>query len=729
MFKGYTINAPFLPIETVRKNKKVEFLNAYIACDTETSHNHENEKQFKACWIYQWAFTFNGSLYYGRTPEQLCYKLEEIVKFYELNDTKRLKVYFHNLPYDFSYLSVYFTEFFGDPTKVLATSPHKLFYAEYSNGLVLLCSYKLSNDSLLRWSKKLNTKHKKLSELGSTIYNKVHNQYTPLSYTDWRYMFYDVIVLDECIQAQMLLYDDTIASIPLTSTGYIRRELRRHFERGNYHQRKAVKTNKENTGNRADFLRSRLDLKSYTYIYRNFSGGYTHGNRFYQAKTLYGRIKHRDFTSHYPTQIRTRHFPVGKLFKLTGQTTIQELERYKDDYFIMCNVVCQNMILKDNISFPYLQECHAMAEITQNTTCLSDNGRVVELKGLTHLYLHYDELQLILKQYHCKYCIIETYASKLDYLPDWATECTDMFFGGKTTFKQLLKELEAQEAHYLKIHEAEQNLMKSKNGLNGIYGCFATNPCKEDFTLTNGNEWKCEKVTVNNIESKLNKFYSSRASFMSYQFGVAVTIYARMQLYEVMEIINSVNITDNNITIFDDYGNKEHYNYNKGNVIYCDTDSAFYFTNDEIEQKIEAYNKKCIASALEHGAYIIDRKGNKVHYNEFTDENENIHAFRFLHSKCYAYMDGKKLKCTVAGVARLSSDHKTTREQELHCIKNLKDDFTFIKCGGTTSIYLNEQIHMYNGNSTAGGCVISDTTKTITDKLFTDKLEIWGRVE
>ena len=104
MYKGYSINAPFYKVYWKKKNKR-EICKNFICLDTETSHNHNEE--FPECWIYQWSFTFNHSIYYGRRPSELIDKLKDIIQFYSLNINRKLLVFVHNLPYDFSYLCLH----------------------------------------------------------------------------------------------------------------------------------------------------------------------------------------------------------------------------------------------------------------------------------------------------------------------------------------------------------------------------------------------------------------------------------------------------------------------------------------------------------------------------------------------------------------------------------------------------------------------------------------------
>ena len=50
-------------------------------------------------------------------------------------------------------------------------------------------------------------------------------------------MFYDVVALDECVEKQNFKWEDDMLSIPLTITGYVRRECFKHFEEDSQNRR------------------------------------------------------------------------------------------------------------------------------------------------------------------------------------------------------------------------------------------------------------------------------------------------------------------------------------------------------------------------------------------------------------------------------------------------------------------------------------------------------------
>ena len=83
-----------------------------------------------------------------------------------------------------------------------------------------------------------------------------------------------------------------------------------------------------------------------------------------------------------------------------------------------------------------------------------------------------------------------------------------------------------------------------------------------------------------------------------------------------------------------------HENIGYENVIYCDTDSIFYFKDDKVEKSIIKYNKQLIEHAEKEKAYAVDSKGRKRYLGSFDDENDDIKQMKYLHPKCYGIVDG-----------------------------------------------------------------------------------------
>lgn len=207
-----------------KRSRKRKLLSEPICLDTETSHNHDEENPVG--WVYQWAFAVGCDVVIGRTPSELMGALRKVVDYVHADKNNVVICFVHNLAYDLAYLRPFLQREFGKCTGQLAISNHK--FITYTVGCIeFRCSYKLSNDSLANWAKKLNCEHRKLE--GAIDYETIHTQQEKLDSISWEYQIEDVLTLQECLYKTMSAYKDTIASMPLTSTGYVRRECKRHY--------------------------------------------------------------------------------------------------------------------------------------------------------------------------------------------------------------------------------------------------------------------------------------------------------------------------------------------------------------------------------------------------------------------------------------------------------------------------------------------------------------------
>ena len=185
------------------------YLNNIVCLDTETSHNN-------ICgWVYQWAILDEDALYYGRKPSEIIELLKEFVKQYNLDSTHKMVIYVHNLSYDLTYLLKWLFDY-DSSCEVFWMDSHKALTCRLEC-FEFRCSYLLSNMSLDQWGKKLGVKHKKL--VGTVDYSKVRYQDTPLTKKDWKYQFYDVLTLKECIEIELHNSNDTVGASPGTATG------------------------------------------------------------------------------------------------------------------------------------------------------------------------------------------------------------------------------------------------------------------------------------------------------------------------------------------------------------------------------------------------------------------------------------------------------------------------------------------------------------------------------
>lgn len=645
-----------------KKNKYRHYAKDFLCFDCETSHNHNEENL--DCWVYQWAFYYQENIIIGRYVTDFIECLKKISSLCT-NEKQRHIIFIHNLSYDIHYLMPYLFDNFGKENfEIIAVAPHKFITFSISN-FEFRCTYKLSNRSLAKWSKDLNVKHKKLS--GAIDYDIIRYPFTPLSKKDWKYQIYDILSMKECIEKEMDLENDNILTLPLTSTGYVRRDVKKSYKK-NYSK------------NRKLFEELRLDVNLYKFVKESFLGGYTHANRFIVDITIKAKIRHRDFDSHYPTQQITRKYPMSRFLLYGRDLNIDDFNNISNDYVSILKVTFTNLELKNKkITCPYISENKARKGKREQLKIISDNGRILKCDGIFTLYLTDIDFRIVCNQYKFDYNIDECYVAHADYLPKWFTDVICKYYSQKTNLKIELKKENTIENMI--------NLMKSKNKLNGIYGMTATNPIRDIYKFDDCFDWYKENFTNEEMQEKLNDYYNSKNSFLPYQWSTFTTSYAREELIYLIEKVIGYE-----------------------NFLYCDTDSIFYITNEEIEKKLEEYNNNCLEESKRLGWYITTEYGNK-YFHSFDDEKEDILSFRTLHSKCYAYekMENNKkvLSCTIAGVPQFSN--KTTREKELGNIDNLTQGTKFVKCGGTRAKY------------TENGCVILPTEKTlnnITEHIF-----------
>lgn len=673
---NYELDLEKIEVKKVKKNNKI-YIKYPLLLDTETSYTEKNVEYVG--WVYQWSFEWYGQIVVGRTPTQLVHELRRIVDSF-LQDDEKVVIYVHNLSYDIVYLLQYLYETFGD-FKALCIKNHKFVSVVFKN-IEFRCSYILSNMSLDEWSKKMNTKHRKL--VGTVDYKVKRYQDTDLTETDWLYQIFDVLTLRDSLYEEMKFSGDTVATIPLTSTGFVRRDCRLE-----------VSKDKEY---RKWFKNTALDVNTYKIARKAFAGGDVHGNRFYRGKTVETDIAHYDYKSHYPSCQMLRYFPITKFIPLYLYNVSRETLKLAD-FVRICNEKCvlatlqfENMKLKKGITAPVLSYSKLIGDYRaykDNGVNGTDNGRIINMQGRGKFTGTELDFKWIFKQYDIDFVVIES-----------------VYIADRGEFPEQIKKQIHNYFSYKEILEEGVLRMKSKNKLNAIYGMSATDIVRDEHNIDiETMEFDTvKKLDDEDIEKALTDFYKNRNSFMPYQFGVWTTAHARDQLHTMIERIG----------------------YEK--FLYCDTDSIFFIDNEESRKTIEDFNKamsvKCLQKDILH---VKNKSGGISCFGVFEDEKDNIKKFRFLHAKCYAFEDGNgELHTTIAGVAKSNKkidNDRVTISDELGSIENLYDGFTFIECGSTISKYVYSDIttEYIDGHliDHASACIIENTTKTLGNSLET----------
>lgn len=574
---------PYMHIENLKDHtgrKGMKYLDTFATFDIESTSTMYQGEYIGYMYIWQACIgSSDGSWRYavhGRTWFEWLEFKQKIEKILGLSDDRRMVVYVHNLSFEYQFLRIiqpFNTTFATDKRKVLKAS---------SGGLEYRCSYKLSNMSLDKFCKYTGAEHKKATEYFD--YSKIRTPLTELSELEYWYTYCDVVGLHEGICK--LLKDDTLASIPLTSTGYVRRDCRNAM--------------KQNPKNWLWFQKCSMTPLVYELIEEAKRGGDTHANREYVGQIL-ENVDNYDFSSSYPYVMCTQYFPVTSFQKIK---TVRngEFHKYLEKKCCLFRAYFKNLRIKRGVTNPYVSFSKCYKYVTKETTVF--NGRVLYSSciGMTLTELDFDIIQ---QEYEWDtIAISDLHIADRGYLPKEIVSTIISFYVGKTELKGIEAYLYA----------------KFKNKINAIFGMAFTNPIHPEYFIDEKGEWKVEKP---DIKQALKDYSRNRNNFLPYVVGLYTTAHARHNLRDMIHIA--------------DYGN-----------VYNDTDSTKVWGID-IEEQVNEYNKAVIENSKRVGAYAVDKKG-IVHYMGVAEKEKSYEYFRTWGAKKYAYIQDGKLHITLAGV-------------------------------------------------------------------------------
>lgn len=643
----YFRNAPVL--KNRRGNpggKKRHYIGVTTAFDIETTLIDEITQS--VMYIWQWQFGEDLTVI-GRTWEEFLSLQDGIRK--ALPDDKWLVVYVHNLSYEFQFLKGIYN---FSPDEVFAVASRKVVKCDMWGRFEFRCSYKLTNMSLAQFTKKMGCKHQKLSGVDFD-YSKKRFPWTPLSDSELAYCVHDVQGLVEAVNLQMARDGDNLQTIPLTSTGYVRRNAKR-----------ALKKGKEHHG----FVYSIApDIEIYTALREAFRGGNTHANRYY-ADDVIENVHSADRSSSYPAVMCNCEYPMS-VFTPIMPTDLNP------DYIARCITIrhkalllrigIKNLRLKDPFwGCPYLStdKCRNVHKSVETV----DNGRLLEAEYLETTVTDID-LRIIQQEYHGNVIFLQGWYASYKPLPRALVDEVISYYKAKTE----LKGVKGQEVYY----------DKAKALLNALYGMMAQDPVKfmqifkqvgdfdtdESIIREQAEEegWDIEKLKKALKEKQMEILEkSNKRAFLAYQWGVWVTAHSRAELERGIRLVHDTPGAE---------------------FIYCDTDSVKYTGNVDWS----GYNKEKVEECLQSGAYATDPSGVTHYMGVFENEDckDTGFAYRYfktLGAKKYAYVvrEGEGTRCTIAGVNKA----KGGAELDAHGgLEAFTEGFVFRDAGGTQAVY------------------------------------------
>jgi len=652
---------PDIPVQVIRdmpiekkpkgnpgRKKRPTYLACICAFDIETS----SIRKIKQAFMYIWQFQIGPEVtIIGRTWPDFLALLGDLARIHP--DTKYV-TFVHNLSFEFQFLSGIWN---FAPEDVFCTDPRQILRADMGP-LELRCSYRLTNMSLLQFTRQMKVKHAKLS--GERFdYNKIRYPWTKLTPYELAYCVNDVIGLVEAIITQMANDGDTLYTLPLTSTGYVRRDIK-----------KAMKTFNWNTMHRLI-----PPYSVHTRLKQAFRGGNTHANRHIVGQLLHD-VQSYDMASAYPSAQINKEFPMGRWYEVDPERVTPEYLHdliHRRHKALIVEVAFMDIGLRDpRWPVPYLavDKCrHILPVLNEAGENVSyDNGRILSARYLETTLTDID-LKIVLDEYEAekmdiKYIAFSTYGK----LPAQYCECVLDYYHKKTT----LKGVKSQEWLY----------MKSKGKLNAIYGCSVQDPLQISYDYLADLQPVPYQVKEEDPEEIYNKY--TKYAFSSYAWGVWTTAYCRERLEAACRLIY-------------EEGEKQK---KRGEPIktifcYCDTDSVKFIGPCDFEQINQGYREE----SKKNNGYAVDPKG-KEHYLGVYEYEGKATDWITWGAKKYVYRVDSDLQTvagagdiwhiTIAGVSKTEGARELERKGGVEALLAKEDGkpfFIFEDAGGTEAIY------------------------------------------
>ena len=638
---------------------KVNYIDLATTFDIETTTIETAERPF--AFMYQWQFCLEDYVFMGKTWEQFQEFLVILSSVFDLHIYQEydavygnsLVIYCHNLQFEFQFARRFLDEFINP----LFTDIYEPLYVPTKSGFTFRCSYRLTNKSLEQFTKGMP--HAKLAgDLDYSIIRvpQLNDPKNGLNDTELAYCYNDVKGLAEAIRDRLNNDKYNIASIPLTLTGYPRKDAR--------------KSAKKNPNWYKDFKAAALTPHLYELCRMAFRGGNTHANAKIVGKII-ENVHHLDITSSYPAQMLTKGFPMTPfepIFKT--ENIIPHLQALSKKYCLLIKFRIINFKYIGNTGVPYIAKAKTITRIQDFNKIQEDNGRIYSapyaLLACTEI-----DLQIILRDYEFERIeILEAYKSEKHLLPWELRRIVLDYYTKKTQLKGL--------------HDPESlyNYARAKEQLNSCYGMLCQRPDHLDYEYINGEYVESRRQ----LKDLLEEYYNSESSFLWYQWALWVTAHARFALDQGMQIVGQ-------------------------DLCYIDTDSIFY-VGDHTEE-LTKLNINLEKIANNQGATAQNKDGEHFPVGVWTHEPD-IKFFKTLGAKKYlCSTDGKIIESTISGVSKEAGKAFFTA----HGFDAFKNNCIIPISGKLCAYYNNDDIHQITINgvtfTTASNIAMINTSYTI----------------
>lgn len=633
-----------------KKKKGITYKDLHSAFDIESYNDIKRNR----ATMYIWQFAVNGDMWcYGRTWKEFKDFLSQISD--KLYDDTHLVIWVHNLSYEFQFLKSVLD---FEPDNVFAIKKRKVLYAVYKN-FEFRCSYLQSNRSLADLCKAYGVQNQKL-ELDYSI---ERYPWTPLPEEDLAYSANDVLGL--CQSMMKRCEGETFYTLPFTSTGYVRRDVRAAMY-----------------PNRRWLQKMQPTLAEYQILKECFRGGNTHANRNYTGRLLQNVLS-MDKKSSYPSCMLYYEYPMSNFVKVEREDiSIDDVLRlkYKRGKALLMRLAFWGISLKDDgEGFPDI----SASKCWKYDQGIEDNGRILYAEYI-EITVNDIDLDILLDQYDfTDIRVLELWAADYGELPKEFKDVVISYFEKKTTLDGVAG------------MEIEYN--KAKNAFNALFGMSVQS---EDSQLLLYNVAKLVfEEDTKSLQEILDSFH--KTPYKLYSWGVWTTSHARRELWRGLKAAGK-------------------------NSVYCDTDSVKFVYNslderNEILARFEEINKEHIENSEKFHGCATTPKGEVKRLGVF-EEDGDYRWFKTLGAKKYIVYDvtpkkdkesgktfPKGLVLTCAGVQKKAGmdeliDKVRKREnltineiKFLHpemVLNEFKDGCIFYSAAGLEAVY--DDCHMWH---------------------------------
>ncbi len=608
--------------------KKIVYMKNIVTFDTETTSicewYDEGKKKPKLvpkkyAYMYAWCVCNSGCLIEGRTWSQFKEYLDAMCNVVKPN--VRYIVWVHNLSFEFQFMKD-----FLPLTEVFCRKSHNVLRCVYRN-IEFRDTLALSNCKLEKLAKNEKLPISKL--VGDLDYNLIRHYDTPLTEKEWGYIHNDVLIVYEYIKKKVKEYG-RLENIPMTSTGEVRYLFRKELG------------DKLKKMNGYVQLYSAHNMELQNLLIETYAGAYTHANYQTIGEELYDLFC-MDIASSYPYQMVSKKYPTVWYKIDASQLAVSD---------IIKNYPTEEFALIAKCKFVNIRSKHVHSIISQHKCsrlsddAVIDNGRV---HSASYLEIGCTDVDLLnnLDFYDWDDMTMESvYVSKKQYLPKEIVAIILKLFRQKTELKDVIGE--------------EENYMRSKARINGVYGMSVFNILASGIFFDE--ESNCNFIKEEKTWADFKKYTANPNQFLWYSIGVWVTAYAKRQVLAPIKKMSE-------------------------NACYSDTDSVKGLRKSKYVKLFEHLNSKYKTEFYDAMRYhkfsekeyqFYDKYG-KQHFMGIFEEERPYRRFKALGSKRYLveYYDGT-MSSTVAGAPKnLWSALGETNDERF---ENFKDGFTMKEC-------------------------------------------------